>query len=45
MITSDDAQQVIHDLLEVLAAAGLVTKVEDPLPARRRMATGFAPPG
>ena len=30
MITSDDAQQVIHDLLEVLAAAGLITKVEDP---------------
>ena len=30
VITSDDAQQVIHDLLEVLAAAGLVTKVEDP---------------
>ncbi len=30
VITSDDAQQVIHDLLEVLAAAGLVTRVEDP---------------
>ena len=30
VITSDDAQQVIHDLLEVLAAAGLITKVEDP---------------
>jgi serine/threonine protein kinase/superfamily II DNA/RNA helicase/very-short-patch-repair endonuclease len=30
VITSDDAQRVIHDLLEVLAAAGLVTKVEDP---------------
>jgi len=30
VITSDDAQQVIRDLLEVLAAAGLVIKVEDP---------------
>jgi serine/threonine protein kinase/superfamily II DNA/RNA helicase/very-short-patch-repair endonuclease len=30
VISSDDAQQIIHDLLEVLTTAGLVKKVEDP---------------
>jgi superfamily II DNA/RNA helicase/very-short-patch-repair endonuclease len=30
VISSDDAQQIIHDALEVLTKAGLVKKVDDP---------------
>jgi tRNA A-37 threonylcarbamoyl transferase component Bud32 len=38
VITSDDAQQIIADLLRALARAGLVTEVEDP---RRRGTKGY----
>ncbi len=38
VITSDDAQQIIADLLRVLGSAGLVSEVEDP---RRRHGAGY----
>ena len=37
-ITSDDAQQIIADLLRALASAGLASEAEDP---RRRHGTGY----
>jgi hypothetical protein len=37
-VTSDDAQQIIADLLRALARAGLASEVEDP---RRRHGTGY----
>ena len=44
VITSDDAQQVIHDLLEVLSARGPGHQGRRSRPARARTATGSAPP-